>query len=1184
MRVGDKLGNKIIKNKFILTISCILIIGTFIMMFSFIRKTNVITVMGGKFLNGLGIYTGEVKTVEITSDDYNNPGSWHINKSAKWIGLGKAEVTYDVDSIIRTDANYKDVVLVLDISGSMKGDKLDKAISDAQELVSYLLSNENNRVAIVTFNSTSTIISSFSSDKDDLINKLDGLVAEKNTNYNSALLNVDRVMNGYVKEDNRDIVTLFLTDGYPNEDTPNQVGAYEVLKDKYPYMMINGVQYEMGSDVVDEIKQITDSQWVADQSTLNNVLFEASVSPVVYEEFVITDYVHDDYFYINSVNDIKVSMGKVKLEDEDGVQKIIWDLGDNSYMTGGRATMTFNLSLREQYIGSEGYYPTNKSEVITSKLPDVEKMSVGSNNTPVLKASYEVIYDTNAPDGCSTNSIENERHFVYENVSIKSDELVCDGYLFRGWEIASEDEKDIQKVNDDVFVMPVHDVTIRATWSRQSIVKSMEGTVHENTTLYKVLKNEVSSGLAREYTGKHQDTIDGLGDQKIYYYYASNPTNGNSIINKNNVVFADMCWQMIRTTDTGGVKMIYNGEADSEGKCGIDRETHVGYSSRTTTSLSSNYYYGNSYKYDSATKKFSLDGGEVLAKWSATVGPTLVGKYTCKSSASNGTCSTLYYVESYYNTSSAYVIPLNSSAMYYGVGIVQFNGGSNSLAYVGYMYGDVYSNNLINILATETFTSTEEMLLSYSLSTGYWYADDITYGTSATNKYSLVEPYKVSSSSEYSSLVGKYTFRNTTESYTNSTVNYIAGVSSYTMYYKQLSGGNYLSTYEPIIFGDSLSDNGDGTYTLNNPKSVLLTDWVNDYATYKNMYTCNNSSDTCSNPRFITATSVASYDYVSGVDEILIAKGRNGGELTDTLLVKKSELITNPSLYSEYKYTCNNKSSSCGEANLRMVTSYKTTGYGYAKNHYFGSSVTYDGKNYTLVDPIGIENYSDLSSHHYMCVDNGKKQCSTVAYIHYTVSGNFNYIILKDGDLKIEDVLNKMLKNNTNNSVIMNAINAWYERYLIDYSGYLEDTIFCNDRSIKELNGWNPNGGVTNKYLYFKEYSETKDLYCTNEIDRFSVSNEIAKLKYPVGLMTSPEMNLSNSDYVRKAGSAYWLASPYYAYNTSYNRRIQNDGSLSFANTNGSYTLRPAISLAPGTEYSDGDGSRENPYVVELGV
>lgn len=40
------------------------------------------------------------------------------------------------------------------------------------------------------------------------------------------------LMEDYVKETNRDVVTLLLTDGYPNDDTLNQIGAFEVLKDR----------------------------------------------------------------------------------------------------------------------------------------------------------------------------------------------------------------------------------------------------------------------------------------------------------------------------------------------------------------------------------------------------------------------------------------------------------------------------------------------------------------------------------------------------------------------------------------------------------------------------------------------------------------------------------------------------------------------------------------------------------------------------------------------------------------------------------------------------------------------------------------------------------------------------------------------------------------------------------------
>ena len=224
----------------------------------------------------------EVKSVEIQSDNYSESGSWHITKSADWIDTNKARVTFDVNSVIKTvDGRYKDVILVIDVSGSMVGEKLDRAKQDSIDLTNYLLSNTNNSMALITFDTTSTIVSSFINEKNTMLEYLNNLVDQDNTNYNLALKNVDEVMNDYVRKENTDLVVLFLTDGYPNEDMPNEVATYYALKDKYPYMTINGIQYEMGKDIIQEIINISDNQWVADQDTLHNVLFDATVSPIL---------------------------------------------------------------------------------------------------------------------------------------------------------------------------------------------------------------------------------------------------------------------------------------------------------------------------------------------------------------------------------------------------------------------------------------------------------------------------------------------------------------------------------------------------------------------------------------------------------------------------------------------------------------------------------------------------------------------------------------------------------------------------------------------------------------------------------------------------------------------------------------------------------------------------------------
>ena len=42
----------------------------------------------------------------------------------------------------------------------------------------------------------------------------------------------------------------------------------------------------MSSSIKDDIKLVTDNQFIADMQTLNNVLFEASLTPEVYDKFI----------------------------------------------------------------------------------------------------------------------------------------------------------------------------------------------------------------------------------------------------------------------------------------------------------------------------------------------------------------------------------------------------------------------------------------------------------------------------------------------------------------------------------------------------------------------------------------------------------------------------------------------------------------------------------------------------------------------------------------------------------------------------------------------------------------------------------------------------------------------------------------------------------------------------------
>ena len=177
---------------------------------------------------------------------------------------------------------------------------------------------------------------------------------------------------------------------------------------------------------------------------------------------------------------------------------------------------------------------------------------------------------------------------------------------------------------------------------------------------------------------------------------------------------------------------------------------------------------------------------------------------------------------------------------------------------------------------------------------------------------------------------------------------------------------------------------------------------------------------------------------------------------------------------------------------------------------------------------------------------------------------------------------------NTNDSTIKSAIDYWYSNNMTQYTDYLEDTVWCNDRSMsnQSTNGWNPNGGSTSTSLYFKSNGNLSNLTCQNRNDRFSVNKENGNgaLRYPVGLITSQETSLAyNGKSPLASGNYYWGLSPT-GFNDNYaiGCRVNTHGSGNNSNVYGSSGVRPAVSLRTGIEYMSGDGSSDTPYVIDM--
>ena len=652
----------------------------------------------------------------------------------------------------------------------------------------------------------------------------------------------------------------------------------------------------------------------------------------------------------------------------------------------------------------------------------------------------------------------------------------------------------------------------------------------KNNYLYDVLKDEAESGgLAKEYTGEHHDSFTEEPSKKIYHWYAKNDTEGNQVLEKNNVIFADHCWQMIRTTDTGGVKMIYNG-IEKNGQCKNNRSNQPLYTLYSDVYYGSNYYYGTDYSYDSTSGLFKLSGSIFSKNLNSNTIESLIGKYSCRSTNKEETCSRLFYIDSYKGGSYANSIEIESSNLISQIsqGISYDN--PSSLSSVGYMYNGVNTAKSKQVFYNEILYSTDS-----SLNETYWYGDSVAWGSPVENKWNLINAFQVPKS-EFSTLVGKYTFSSKNEDYSSDKVRYITKVDGYNYYYILLSGNNDLNSYNyNYSYADEYIINEDGTFSLVNPLSFDRVTWGDYYNKIKNKYICKNAiNNVCEELWYVVDTNIKSFKYSS-----------------------------------IYKY----------------ATSFK----------YEDGKYKLDNQSFYLNNLNDNGNISNLNKAHYTCWNiNG--ECSEISYIFYLSSNSSYgegrrpfYVTLEYGQ-SIENYLKDLISNETVNkkdSKIKKIIEIWYKKNLLQGDDFIEDTIFCNDRSIKELNGWDPNGGDVQKSLIFAGYDLKNDLSCINITDQFSVSNNKAELKYKIGLMTANEMYILNNRFLRKSSAAYRVMTPYYySPNWPNGRFIEKDGNMTSLNINGyignGLGIRPAISLKSSARVISGDGSTGNPYQLSF--
>ena len=324
----------------------------------------------------------------------------------------------------------------------------------------------------------------------------------------------------------------------------------------------------------------------------------------------------------------------------------------------------------------------------------------------------------------------------------------------------------------------------------------------------------------------------------------------------------------------------------------------------------------------------------------------------------------------------------------------------------------------------------------------------------------------------------------------------------------------------------------------------------------------------------------------------MIYSGKSTSDTGDAVTIGESQFNSKywDPTYVGYKY---NEDFSLHESN-------GTIGYDWFTNtqkYNFGTGYTFDQstRKFTLTGDIKQLTWND---NHDEIVNNQLYSClNTSCNVVYKIVGYISTTQMRVQPISYSS--NSLLTAQTNktDSPIKTKLDNWYKTNMTSYTSKLADETFCSDRSITSGSGY-----LTTPTTFYGAYTRLQDnknpsIKCSQDNDKFKMSNESAKLDYPVALITADEVAMAggrayyngahspNSNYYLYNGKYFLSLSPAY-FDSSYSVVrvwvVMSSGSLySWDNVTHSIGVRPVINLRTDVQIIKGDGSSLNPFVIK---
>lgn len=413
----------------------------------------------------------------------------------------------------------------------------------------------------------------------------------------------------------------------------------------------------------------------------------------------------------------------------------------------------------------------------------------------------------------------------------------------------------------------------------------------ETKYLYDVLKEEAESGgLAKKYTGQHQDSFIKDSTHNIYHWQAPSFDDMIKVMDKNNIIFGNFCWKIMRTTDTGGTKLVYNGFPRNNNCKEYYGKSDLEIGFLVQTSIYDNFYYSTDFDIDEdkhIIPKGVIKRGNELS--------STIGWFMFQTTDLNNKVYSAYYM-----------IDKNLGIAFYS------NWGQNNTigssdynqflpikaSQVGFMNNDKYEINSFKYENKKNHyyymkkTEADEYMETPKLRYDNFFSDSGAKSINSTNENSILGKYIINDMYNI-----YYVVDILEDSYKTIVFNYSDGIPDLNDYY---------------TFGDNYIKNSDGTYSLQNTTNIELNKFDSKYNDMNNKYSCLSYKDTCEKIVFITSATEDNYSFIDGSynfsNDVEYENGyHQTGNVLDSKKVKNSIELLSKNHYFTFSKNNNKK-------------------------------------------------------------------------------------------------------------------------------------------------------------------------------------------------------------------------------------------------------------------------------------